>query len=436
VALDPALMAQLGIKRGSELDAPEVAAPRDAEDIVEGPAVLPWNAAQGASAGRGTQRSAASKATPRGADEDDTEIDGGKEEPRGSRRSREPGERSNRSIERQHRENRIAAGTLRVPQVRRGQARSDENFEARAFGEEQSEGSSGGAAGYEDERPGAARAGATRGKKRRGGPARGGSRGAARAASGRDGEDSPGSTAPEAPAPPAPAPSWADVGAPPAWATAGELPERVSALLEDWDRREAEAAELIAAGVEVLPQDEQAAREVVELTDEEAEQLARAICLRLLTAMPRTRHELEKKLLERDVPAAAACAVLDRYEELGIVDDAAFAQAWVESRARSKGFARGRLKQELRRKGVDGEALDHALEQIDTEQERERAEELALRKLGSRTLPPFGYGPPEAAEREKILRRVVGFLARKGYPGGMALSAARAAMERHDAGER
>ncbi|WP_233548712.1 regulatory protein RecX [Galactobacter valiniphilus] len=416
MALDPRLMAQLGIKRGSELETPAAASPVDGDDRSEdndGPSVLPWNAAQAeGTSGQG---------------------------------KREPGERSNRSIERQHRENRIAAGTLRVPQVRRSPARGEDDFEARAFGEEL------GAGGVEPEDAaadaerlpagGRRTKGAGRGKRAGSGKGSGsrsgtGARGRGSATATAGATSSQAAPPDAAPVPPAPAPSWADVGAPPAWVTDGELPERVSALLEDWDRREAEAAELIAAGVEVLPAEEQAQREIVELSDEEAEQLARAICLRLLTAMPRTRHELEKKLLEREVPAAAACAVLDRYEELGIIDDAAFAQAWVESRSRSKGFARGRLKQELRRKGVDGEALDNALEQIDGDQERERAEELALRKLGSRTLPPFGYGTPEAAEREKILRRVVGFLARKGYTGGMALSAARSAMERHDKGER
>ena len=231
-------------------------------------------------------------------------------------------------------------------------------------------------------------------------------------------------------------PDWVSTEAPPEWATEGELPERVSALLQEWDERDAAAAERIAAGEEIVADDEAVAEEPPEpLTQQEAEQLARAVALRLLTAMPRTRHELSTKLLERDVPAEAVETVMDRFEEVGLLDDAAFAAAWVESRVRSKGFARGRLTQELRRKGVSAEHIAAALENLDRDEERERCEELALRRLGSRPLPPAGYGP-DGAEREKVLRRVVGHLARKGYPQGMALACARRAMERHDGGER
>ncbi|RKW70911.1 regulatory protein RecX [Galactobacter caseinivorans] len=152
--------------------------------------------------------------------------------------------------------------------------------------------------------------------------------------------------------------------------------------------------------------------------------------------MPRTRFELSQKMRERDVPEQAIDVVLHRFEELKLIDDRAFATAWVESRARSKGFARSRLKQELRRKGVGAQDLEAALEQIDGDEERVRCQELALKKLGTRTLPPAGPGQEDRAERDKVLRRLLGFLARKGYPGGVAMSAARSAMDRHDQGER
>lgn len=250
------------------------------------------------------------------------------------------------------------------------------------------------------------------------------------------GASQPGSESGPVAGPPA-APAWADVGAPPAWATDGDLPQRVTDLLEAWDEEESRAAELIAAGQEVLPEEEAEPKPPPEpLTPSEAEQLARAVALRLLTAMPRTRFELSKKLAERDVPAQAIEVVLDRFEELKLIDDQAFAAAWVESRSRSKGFARSRLKQELLRKGVSAQDLEPALDQVDSDVERARCQELALKKLGTRCLPPAGPGQADRAERDKILRRVIGFLARKGYPGGMAMSAARSAMDQHDQGER
>jgi regulatory protein len=158
--------------------------------------------------------------------------------------------------------------------------------------------------------------------------------------------------------------------------------------------------------------------------------------LRLLNAQPRTRHELRLKMAQRDVPPTAIERALDEFEKYRYLDDAAFARAWVESRVRSKGFARGRLALELRRKGLEQELIEEALSQIEPEEEKHRGEDLALKKLGHRRLPPSGPSLQDRKERDKVLRRVVGFLARKGFNQGMALACARRAMERHDAGER
>lgn len=418
--LDPRLMDALGLVRASELPADNAQTPVES---------LPWNHAQAKASRRKSAAGTAFTGDPDGSDRfNDSDLPDGSEGNGGSVRSDDSGDsddtggkvlkgsgskrerlRSDRSVEKQHRE-------------RRNAIKEEKRFTPIAFG---AAGSWGGAARAEGA---------------------GGSGDAAGAAE---------MTVSEALA--LPAPDWSDVGEAPSWAMAGDLPPRVTAILEEWDRQEVEAAELIAAGIEVIEGEggedsegrEDGAASVAasgkgrtaavmpeQLDDKEAEQLARAIALRLLTAMPRTRHELTQKMLDRDVPELAIETVLDRYEELKIIDDGAFAKAWVESRNRSKGFARSRLKQELKRKGVGGQDLESALEQIDPEDERARAQVLALKKLGHRTLPPAGPGQADRAERDKVLRRVLGFLARKGYPGGMAMSAARAAMEQHDAGER
>src|SRR5262249_55594586 len=79
---------------------------------------------------------------------------------------------------------------------------------------------------------------------------------------------------------------------------------------------------------------------------------AREICLRLLAIRPRTRTELSGALRQRGIPADVAAEVLDRYDEVGIIDDRAFARAWVTSRHYGRGLARKALAGELRRKGV------------------------------------------------------------------------------------
>ncbi|MEU1406776.1 recombination regulator RecX [Streptomyces sp. NPDC005728] len=146
---------------------------------------------------------------------------------------------------------------------------------------------------------------------------------------------------------------------------------------------------------------------------------ARAICLRLLTGTPRTRKQLADALRKRDIPEDVAEEVLSRFEEVGLIDDGAFADAWVESRHHGRGLARRALARELRTKGVDSAVIDEAVGQLDSEQEEATARELVARKLGA----------TRGLDRDKRLRRLAGMLARKGYPEGMALRVVRQALE-------
>lgn len=146
---------------------------------------------------------------------------------------------------------------------------------------------------------------------------------------------------------------------------------------------------------------------------------ARAICLRLLTGTPRTRKQLADALRKREIPDEAAEEVLSRFEEVGLINDSAFADAWVESRHHGRGLARRALAQELRTKGVDSTLIDAAVSQLDSEQEETTARELVARKLRS----------TRGLDRDKRLRRLAGMLARKGYPEGLALRVVRQALE-------
>ncbi|WAX77615.1 recombination regulator RecX [Streptomyces sp. KMM 9044] len=146
---------------------------------------------------------------------------------------------------------------------------------------------------------------------------------------------------------------------------------------------------------------------------------ARAICLRLLTGTPRTRKQLADALREREIPDEAAEEVLSRFEEVGLINDSAFADAWVESRHHGRGLARRALAQELRTKGVDSTLIDAAVSQLDSEQEEATARELVARRLRS----------TRGLDRDKRIRRLAGMLARKGYPEGLALRVVRQALE-------
>jgi regulatory protein len=140
------------------------------------------------------------------------------------------------------------------------------------------------------------------------------------------------------------------------------------------------------------------------------EEVARQICLQLLTAAPRTRAQLATALSRRGVPAEAAEAVLDRFTDVHLIDDAVYAQAWVDSRHRGRGLARRALAAELRQRGVAGEDIQEAVGRLDPEQEQETARALVERRLAAtRGLP-----------RPARFRRLMGMLARKGYAEGLA----------------
>jgi regulatory protein len=145
--------------------------------------------------------------------------------------------------------------------------------------------------------------------------------------------------------------------------------------------------------------------------DQEA--VARKILLDQLTGRARSRAELAKKLAQREVPEEIATRLLDRFEEVGLIDDEAFARDWIAQRQSGKGLARRALAQELRRKGIDDETATAALAEHaedDPEAELEAARMLVRRKLRS----------VQGLEQDKAVRRLVGMLARKGHSSGVA----------------
>ncbi|WP_199510961.1 regulatory protein RecX [Nucisporomicrobium flavum] len=151
-------------------------------------------------------------------------------------------------------------------------------------------------------------------------------------------------------------------------------------------------------------------------------EVAREICLRQLAVRPRTRAELAKVLARREISEEVIAEVLDRYDEVGIIDDAAFARAWVTSRHQGRGLARRALANELRRRGVDAEVATEALETLDEDEEAATARTLVDRKLRTATGTP-----------DQVFRRLVGMLARKGYPAGVAIRAVKDALGARDA---
>ncbi|MEZ0341433.1 recombination regulator RecX [Mycobacterium sp. pV006] len=144
---------------------------------------------------------------------------------------------------------------------------------------------------------------------------------------------------------------------------------------------------------------------------------ARAVCLRLLTARARTRAELEGQLTKRGFPDDVSATVLDRLAEVGLIDDEDFAEQWVRSRRTHAGKGKRALAAELRKKGVDNEVITSALTDIDADAERTRAEQLVRDKLRREKLGD----PDDRDAQNKVIRRLVGMLARRGYSQSLAV---------------
>ncbi len=138
---------------------------------------------------------------------------------------------------------------------------------------------------------------------------------------------------------------------------------------------------------------------------------AKDLCLRLLTDRARSRAELADKLAAKGFAPEVAERALNRLAEVGLIDDAAFAEQWVHSRHTFSGKGKKVLAQELRRKGVSDADAGPALAAITPADESARAAELVRRKLT--TLPAD-------LPTDKTTNRLVGMLARRGYNQSMA----------------
>ncbi|AHK30605.1 Regulatory protein recX [Rhodococcus opacus PD630] len=129
---------------------------------------------------------------------------------------------------------------------------------------------------------------------------------------------------------------------------------------------------------------------------------------------------MAERLAKKGYSPEIAERVLDRLTEVGLVNDADFAQQWVHSRHTYSGKGKRALALELRRKGIGQEDATEALAQIDSEDERARATELVAKKL--RTV--------SADDRDRAVRRLVSMLARRGFPQGMAFEVVKEQLDR------
>jgi regulatory protein len=190
--------------------------------------------------------------------------------------------------------------------------------------------------------------------------------------------------------------------------------------VDAWTKRAAPAG-AEPRGDRSAPPPEDAATQVPEA---DPESVARKILLDQLTGQARSRKELKDKLASRNVPEDVATRLLDRFEEVGLIDDDAFARSWVQSRGSGGGraLARRALAQELRRKGIADEVAREALDEVDPADEEAAARALVRKKLRSLA----------SVDDTTATRRLVGMLARKGYGSGLAFAVVRQELAQAD----
>ena len=166
---------------------------------------------------------------------------------------------------------------------------------------------------------------------------------------------------------------------------------------------------LIDATITKLPVVEEKNKEI------EAADAAKQVLLRRLSHAPRTRKELAKDLKDKDISDEVASVALDRFEEVGLINDQALASNYVSSQHERKGLGKNALRQQLRAKGVSDDVALEAISQISDDQEFQAAFALACKKIRSL----------QKDDAKTQLRKIVGVLARKGYSSNLAFRVAK-----------
>ncbi len=166
---------------------------------------------------------------------------------------------------------------------------------------------------------------------------------------------------------------------------------------------------LIDATITKLPVMEEKNKEI------EAADAAKQVLLRRLSNAPRTRKELAKDLKDKDISDEVANVALDRFEEVGLINDQALASNYVSSQHERKGLGKNALRQQLRAKGVSDDVALEAISQISDDQEFQAAFSLACKKIRSL----------QKDDAKTQLRKIVGVLARKGYSSNLAFRVAK-----------
>lgn len=153
------------------------------------------------------------------------------------------------------------------------------------------------------------------------------------------------------------------------------------------------------------------------LSPERQEQRARNVLLYQLSRSVKSAKQCREILEKREIDSEIAERVVQRYIEVGLIDDFSYAQTIVSSRRRFKGLSKTAIKRELNEKGIAPALIESATDALDAESELEAATDLAIKRIGRLA----------NLERQVRERRLMGYLARKGYGSAQIVPAMKAA---------
>ncbi|MEM6325827.1 MAG: RecX family transcriptional regulator [Bacteroidota bacterium] len=181
-------------------------------------------------------------------------------------------------------------------------------------------------------------------------------------------------------------------------------PDRVSVFLDDAFAfglaADVAVGEGVRKGLRLTPEAQLA------LLQKEEVIRARQAALDYVSRGGKTTTEVQRSLARRGFSEHATADALAQMERYGYLDDAAYASAFVRGRAASRGHGPQRLRADLIKKGVSREAIDRALDELDTDDLADSARRLALqrwRALASETDP------------RKRKKKTTDFLLRRGF---------------------
>ena len=144
-------------------------------------------------------------------------------------------------------------------------------------------------------------------------------------------------------------------------------------------------------------------KKIGQLQAEDAKERALQQALLFLGYRARSESEVRKNLEKHEIPEIVIEDTLERLRRDGLVNDDQFAQSWVENRSTFRPRSRRMMAMELRRKGLDDEAMQPALQNVD--------DEALAYEAAQKRAPRF-----KGLEWIDFRKKLTGFLARRGFP--------------------